>query len=188
MVRAMIESKLTPAAAATVAGASETTARKWLARDRAGDPAALADASSRPRTSPRAIAFAQAQAIVELRRHRLTQARIAAVLAREGLSKQRDLEPTRPIPCDEHAAAGDLLHIDIKKLGRIERMSHRVTGDRRDRVPGAGWEFLFVAIDDHARVAFSQMPPDERTPPAPWLSWRPPWPTTPAWASRCVVS
>ena len=177
MVRTMIESKLSPAAAATAAGVSETTARKRLARDRAGGPAALADAGSRPRTSPRAIPPAQARAIVELRRRRLTQARIATalglskspvsrVLAREGLSKRRDLETTRPIPRDEHAAPGDLLHMDIKKLGRIERMSPRVSGDRRDRVPGAGWEFLFVAIDDHARVAFSRMPPDERTPSA----------------------
>jgi len=71
-----------------------------------------------------------------------------------------------PIQRYEHAAPGDLLHIDTKKLGRIERMSHRVTGNRRDRVKGAGWECLFVAIDDHARLAFSQMQPDERAPSA----------------------
>ena len=62
----------------------------------------------------------------------------------------------------EHAAPGDLLHIDTKKLGRIERPSHRVTGNRRDSVDGAGWEFLFVAIDDHARIGFTDMYPDER--------------------------
>ena len=81
MVRAMIESKLTPVAVATAAGVSETTARKRLARDRAGGPAALADAGSRPRTSPRAMAPAQARATVELRRRKLTPARIAAALA-----------------------------------------------------------------------------------------------------------
>ena len=62
----------------------------------------------------------------------------------------------------EHAAPGDLLHIDTKKLGRIVRTGHRVTGNPRDTVEGAGWEFLFVAVDDHARIGFTQMKPDER--------------------------
>ncbi|AJB26964.1 transposase [Bordetella pertussis 137] len=61
---------------------------------------------------------------------------------------------------------GDLLHIDIKKLGRIQRPGHRVTGNRRDTVEGAGWDFVFVAIDDHARVAFTDIHPDERFPSA----------------------
>ena len=120
---------------------------------------------------------ATALAIVELRRRRLTQARIAAslgvsgssvsrVLARAGLSRLSDLDPAEPVQRYEHAAPGDLLHIDTKKLGRIERPSHRVTGNRRDSVEGAGWEFLFVAIDDHARIGFTDMYPDERTPSA----------------------
>jgi transposase InsO family protein len=62
----------------------------------------------------------------------------------------------------EHDAPGELLHIDTKKLGRIVRPSHRVTGDRRDSVDGAGWEFAHVAIDDHSRVGFVQMRTDER--------------------------
>ncbi|ETI01091.1 transposase, IS481 family [Bordetella pertussis STO1-CHOM-0012] len=67
----------------------------------------------------------------------------------------------------EHQAPGDLLHIDIKKLGRIQRPGHRkVTGNRRDTVEGAGWDFVFVAIDDHARVAFTDIHPDERFPSA----------------------
>ncbi len=66
----------------------------------------------------------------------------------------------------EHEAPGDLLHIDTKKLGRIVRPSHRVTGNRRDSVEGAGWEMLFVAIDDHARIAFTAMHPDESRPQA----------------------
>jgi transposase InsO family protein len=120
---------------------------------------------------------ATALAIVELRRRRLTQARIATslgvscssvsrVLTRAGLSKLADLEPAAPVQRYEHPAPGDLLHIDTKKFGRIERPSHRVTGNRRDRVDGAGWEFLFVAIDDHARIGFTDMYPDERTPSA----------------------
>jgi transposase InsO family protein len=76
------------------------------------------------------------------------------------------LQPAEPVTRYEHEAPGDLLHIDTKKLGRIERLGHRITGNRRDSTTGAGWEYLFVAIDDHARVAFSQMQPDERTPSA----------------------
>jgi transposase InsO family protein len=112
-------------------------------------------------------------AIVELRRKRLTQARIAIalgvsastvsrLLARAGLSHLRDLDPVEPVVRYEHERPGDLIHIDTKKLGRIERPSHRVTGNRRDSVDGAGWEFLFVAVDDHARVGFTDMYPDER--------------------------
>ncbi|ETH97402.1 transposase, IS481 family [Bordetella pertussis STO1-CHOM-0012] len=115
--------------------------------------------------------------IVELRRKRLTQARIAQalgvsastvsrVLARAGLSHLADLEPAEPVVRYEHQAPGDLLHIDIKKLGRIQRPGHRVTGNRRDTVEGAGWDFVFVAIDDHARVAFTDIHPDERFPSA----------------------
>jgi transposase InsO family protein len=177
MVRQMTEQRLTPAAAAAAAGVSEPTARKWLGRYLAGGEAALVDASSAPKRSPRSIAPSKALAIVELRRRRLTQSRIAAslcvsestvsrVLSRAGLSKLADLQPAEPIRRYEHAAPGDLLHIDTKKLGRIERASHRVTGNRRDSVDGAGWEFLFVAIDDHARIAFTQMQLDERGPSA----------------------
>ena len=84
------------------------------------------------------------------------------MLARAGLSKLRDLAPAEPVIRYEREAPGELLHIDIKKLGRIERPSHRVTGNRRDTASGAGWEFLFVAVDDHARVGFTDMHPDER--------------------------
>jgi transposase InsO family protein len=173
MVRSIVEHRLTPAEAGTEAGVSAPTARKWLARFLAGGEAVLMDRSSRPRVSPRAICPSKALAIVELRRRRLTQARIAAslgvskstvgrVLARHGLSRLRDLEPSAPALRYEHAHPGDLVHIDTKKLGRIERMSHRITGNRRDTVDGAGWEFLFVAIDDHARLGFTDLYPDER--------------------------
>ena len=114
---------------------------------------------------------------MELRHRRLTQARIAAamgvskstvsrVLSRAGLSRLTDLQPAEPVVRYEHEAPGDMLHIDTKKLGRIVRPSHRVTGNRRDGVDGAGWEMLFVAIDDHARIAFTDMYPDEKIPSA----------------------
>jgi len=169
-----VQRNLTPCAAAAAHGVTPPTARKWLGRYLAEGQVGLSDRSSRPRYSPRALPLGKALAIVELRRRRLTQARIAAslgvspssvsrVLARAGLSRLRDLEPVEPVQRYEHAAPGDLLHIDTKKLGRIERPSHRVTGNRRDSVDGAGWEFLFVAIDDHARIGFTDMYPDERT-------------------------
>jgi transposase InsO family protein len=152
---------------------TDKTARKWLGRYLALGEAGLADVSSRPARSPRSIEPAKALAIIELRTKRLTQARIAQalgvskstvgrVLRRAGLSLLSALEPVEPLVRYEHEAPGDMLHIDIKKLGRIERPSHRVTGDRTDRSPGAGWEFLFVAVDDHARIGFTAMHPDEK--------------------------
>ena len=92
----------------------------------------------------------------------MSKSTVSRVLARAGLSRLRDLEPSEPVLRYEHEHPGDLLHIDTKKLGRIERPSHRVTGNRRDSVDGAGWEFLFVAIDDHARIGFTDLYPDER--------------------------
>lgn len=173
----MTQDSLTPADAAAAAGVSERTARKWLGRFLAGGEPALADASSRPAVSPRRISESKAMAIVELRRRRLTQARIATslgvseatvcrVLRRAGLSRLSALQPAEPVQRYEHAAPGELLHIDTKKLGRIVRTGHRITGNRRDTVDGAGWEMLFVAVDDHARIGFTQMHPDERFPAA----------------------
>lgn len=172
MVKQMTERGLSASEAAVVQGVTAATARKWLGRYLAQGEQGLADASSRPARSPKAIAPGKALLIVELRQRRMLQARIAhsvgvseatvsRVLRRAGLSKLSDLEPREPIQRYEHREAGDLLHIDTKKLGRIERPSHRVTGNRRDKVEGAGWEFLFVAVDDHARVAFTAMHPDE---------------------------
>jgi transposase InsO family protein len=172
MVQDITQRGLSHAAAAAGQSVSVPTVRKWLGRYLAQGEEALRDRSSRPRLSPRAIAPATALAIVEVRRQRLTQARIAAslgvskstvgrVLARAGLSHLKDLEPITAVVRYEHQAAGDLLHIDIKRLARIARPSHRVTGDRRDTSSGAGWEFLFVAIDDHARIGFTDMYPDE---------------------------
>lgn len=173
MVLDVVERKLTLAATAAAHGVSVPTVRKWVGRYLTQGQPGLRDASSRPRVSPRAIAPRLALAIVELRRRFLTQAGIAQslgvsqstvgrVLARAGLSRWSDLMPSEPTVRYEHEHPGELLHIDTKKLGRIVRMGHRVTGDPRNSVDGAGWEFLFVAIDDHARIGFTQMKPNER--------------------------
>ena len=87
---------------------------------------------------------------------------VSRILLRLKLSRVRDLEPRPVSPPYEHAAPGDLLHLDIKKLGRIVRPSHRVTGNGRDSASGAGWEYVHVAIDDHSRIAFSALHPDEK--------------------------
>ncbi|ETH41413.1 transposase, IS481 family [Bordetella pertussis H939] len=178
MVQQLIAHQVCVPEAARAYGVTAPTVRKWLGRflaqGQAGlaDASCLADASSRPTVSPRAIAPAKALAIVELRRKRLTQARIASLgVSASTVSRvlARRLSPWPPGAepgAHEHQAPGDLLHIDIKKLGRIQRPGHRVTGNRRDTVEGAGWDFVFVAIDDHARVAFTDIHPDERFPSA----------------------
>jgi transposase InsO family protein len=172
MVRDIVERDLTVTAAAERHQVSVPTVRKWLGRYLTQGILDLTDRSSRPQRSPRAIPAAKALAIVQLRRHRLTQARIAValgvskstvgrVLARAGLSRMSDLEPVVPVQRYEYAQPGELIHIDTKKLGRIERMGHRITGNRRDTYGGAGWEYLFVAVDDHARIGFTDLYPDE---------------------------
>ncbi|BDR10873.1 IS481 family transposase [Comamonas thiooxydans] len=154
-------------------GVTAQTTRKWLGRYLTGGEAALVDASSRPARSPRTIDQSKALLIVELRRRRMLQSRIASyagisattvsrVLTRAGLSRLSDLQSAEPVIRHKHEAPGDMLHIDTKKLGRIVRPSHRVTGNLRDSVEGAGWETLFVAIDDHARIAFTAMHRDEK--------------------------
>jgi len=173
LVADMVERQVSPAAAAARHGVSAPTARKWLERYLTQGTVGLRDASSRPRVSPRAIAPQQAVAVIELRRRRLTQARIAKslgisestvsrIVGRAGLSQLSALEPSEPVVRYEHAAPGDMVHLDTKKLGRIIRTGHRITRNPRDSVAGAGWEFLFVAVDDHARIAFTQMQRDER--------------------------
>jgi transposase InsO family protein len=173
MVHQAIEAHEPLAVVARSHGVTAPTVRKWIGRYLAGGAPALADASSRPHRSPQAITSAMALLIVELRRRHQLQVEIARsvgvsestvsrVLARAGLSKLSDLRPVEPLQRYEHAAPGELLHIDTKKLGRIERPSHRVTGNRRDATRGAGWETLFVAIDDHARIAFTAIHGDEK--------------------------
>jgi len=151
---------------------SEKTAAKWVRRYRDAGSSGLGDRSSRPRrlrqpTPPELVARVEA-----LRRERWTGARIAGqtglsratvsrILRRLKLSRVRDLDAKLPIQRYEHARPGDLLHLDIKKLVKIAQPSHRVTGDRRDTVRGIGTEAVHVAIDDHSRIAFSAIYPDE---------------------------
>jgi transposase InsO family protein len=149
------------------------TAAKWVKRYREQGVAGLADRSSRPHRLHRPTSSEQVERVEALRRQRwtgyriaqhagLSRATVSRILRRLKLNRIRDLEPAPVVQRYEHDAPGDLLHLDIKKLGRIVRPSHRVTGNRRDSVDGAGWEYVHVAIDDHSRIAFSGIYPDEK--------------------------
>jgi len=172
LVRRILEHGLRPAEAAQAMGVSVRTAYKWLKRFRQQGQAGLINRSSRPLQSPRALSPALRGQIIERRHLRQTcrhiaqalgvgHSTVARVLRREGLNRLTALEPARPQYRYEHQAPGDLLHLDIKKLGRFHQPGHRVTGNRRQDSPGAGWEYVHVAIDDHSRVAFSTLQPDE---------------------------
>jgi len=154
-------------------GVSVRTVYKWLARYRAEGLLGLADRRSRPATSPTAVGKPLRDRVIELRRERRTFRQIAQetgislstvgrILHRAGISRLRDLEPAPPVVRYERAAPGELLHLDVKKLGRFRQPGHRLTGNRRIDSAGAGWEFVHVAVDDASRVAFTQVRPDEK--------------------------
>ncbi len=156
-------------------GVSERTVYKWRRRWREHGLAGLADRSSRPHRSPTRTPATTEAEVTRLRRQRRTMDRIAAetglsratvgrILARHGLNRWRDLEPVAPVRRYERATPGELLHLDIKKLGRFTRVGHRITKDRSGQSSsrGVGWEFVHVCIDDHSRLAFSQVRDSER--------------------------
>jgi transposase InsO family protein len=158
------------AAAFTV---SPRTASKWLARYRSGGWAALQDRSSRPKHLRKPTPLLLREEVIALRRKKLTgrhiaqhtglsRATVSRILRHEKLSRWRDLVPAAAVVRYERDHPGELLHIDIKKLVRIVRPSHRVTGNRRDTVKGHGWEYVFVAIDDHSRLAHAAILPNEQ--------------------------
>jgi transposase InsO family protein len=161
--------------AAEAAGITDRTARRWLARWRAEGPSGLADRSSAAKRIPHKTPPDRVSAICALRQLRLTAAEISerlsmplstvsAVLLREGLGKRSRLEPPEPANRYERRHPGELIHVDIKKLGRILRPGHRVTGTRVDRrdVGKKGWEFVHVCVDDHSRVAYAEVLADEK--------------------------
>jgi transposase InsO family protein len=173
LCRQVLEEGRSVTAAAEAAGVSERTARKWLARYRAEGRPGLEDRSSRPRRSPRAIALARQGAVIGLRRARMTAEEIALclgmrprtvsrIVARAGLGRLRALDPAEPANRFETPRAGQLVHVDVKKLARIERAGHRVHGDRRTRVRGAGWERVHVALEGASRLSYVEVLADER--------------------------
>jgi len=176
MVRAVVEGGLSRAAAARKFNTTPKTVGKWVERFCAGGVESLRDRSSRPLSSPVQTPQATCDTIEVLRRQRHTGGQIAAevgvspatvcrVLKRRGLNKLSALEPAEPIRRYEREKPGELIHLDIKKLGRIGSVGHRITGRRSgvvNRHLGIGWEFVHVCIDDASRVAFVQVMANQR--------------------------
>ena len=174
MVRAMLRGE-TPKAAAHAAGVSPRTARKWLVRYKTEGLAGLQDRSSRPARLRKPTPDETVARIIALRRQRLTgkhiaretavsPATVSRVLRRAGLSRLKDLAPAEPVRRYEREHPGDMIHLDIKKLGRFERPGHRVTGDRKGQSNsrGVGWEYVHVCIDDHSRLTYTDIFGDEK--------------------------
>jgi transposase InsO family protein len=164
----------TPNAIANSVGVCPRTVRKWLKRYKQEGPAGLLDRSSRPHRLYHPLPAVIVERVAELRRRRWTGKQIAAetgvspatvsrVLRRIGLNKLSALEPAEPVRRYQRENPGELIHIDIKKLGRIGGIGHRITGDRRQRVRGIGWEFVHVCIDDCSRLAYAEVLGDERS-------------------------
>jgi transposase InsO family protein len=182
MVLRVVEDGWSLTAAAAAAGVSERTCHKWVARYRAEGEAGLLDRSSAPRSVPHRTPDELVEVIVLLRKLRMTGAEIAfclamalstvsAVLLRVGLGKLSRLEPPEPPNRYERRHPGELLHVDVKKLGRIApgRAGHRVHGNRRlQRSPvkqgkrTVGWEFVHVCVDDATRLAYVEVLSDEK--------------------------
>jgi len=175
MVRSVIEYGLSKAVAARQFNTTPKTVAKWVERFRAEGVDGLRDRSSRPHSLPSQTPVATCTAIEALRRERHTGKQIAAevgvspatvsrILRRLGLNRLSALEPAEPIRRYEREHPGELIHIDIKKLGKFNRIGHRITGDRtgQSNTRGVGWEFVHVCIDDASRIAFSKIMKDEK--------------------------
>jgi transposase InsO family protein len=168
----MIE-KLTLKAAAAAFNVSRKTAAKWLRRYRTLGLSGLRDRSSRPLRSPRRTSSQLIAQVLVLRRQLrpayqiaqatgLSPATVSRILQRAQLNRWRHLHPAPPVVRYEHPAPGDLLHLDIKGMTRYQQVSIRGDGRRRGRPQFAGWQALHVAIDDHSRLAFSRMLPNQQ--------------------------
>ena len=174
-----VASGQTPKAVSEAAGVCPRTVRKWVERYRSEGPEGLRDRSSRPHRLHRPTAQTVVDEVAALRRQRCTGKQIAAqvgvspatvsrILRRLGLNKLSALEPAEPVRRYERERPGEMIHLDIKKLGRIDGIGHRITGDRRgqsnrrSRGEGLGWEFVHVAIDDNSRIAFAKVMANEK--------------------------
>ena len=175
MVRDVVDDGLSQAAAARKYNTTPKTVAKWVKRFRTEGVNGLRDRSSRPLSSPNQTPQATCAAVERLRRQRYTGKEIAAelelssatvsrILKRLGLNCLSALEPAEPIRRYEREQPGELIHIDIKKLGKFDEIGHRITGDRRGQSSrrGVGWEYVHVAIDDHSRIAFARVMADQK--------------------------
>ena len=174
LAQSVVQQAVTLKLAAASFNVTVKTAAKWVARYRTLGMAGLYDRSSRPHRSPRRLPQTVVEHVIQLRRQHtpgyeiarrtaISPASISRILRRAGLSRWRDLHPAPPVVRYEHAAPGDLLHLDIKGMTRFQQVSWRADGRRRGQHKHPGWEALHVAIDDHSRLAFTQILPDQKT-------------------------
>jgi transposase InsO family protein len=173
LAKSVVEGRLSLKEAAAEFKLSRQSAGKWVKRYRELGVEGLADRTSRPHRLAHQSPVELVQRVEKMRREGWTGLRIAKttglssatvsrMLTRLRLNKKHMIESKPPPLRYERAAPGDLLHLDIKKFARIVKAGHRITGDLRDETRGAGWEFLYVAVDDHSRIAFTAMYPDEK--------------------------
>lgn len=173
LARLVIEESVGLQAAAARFSVSPKTAAKWVARYRQLGVAGLADRSSRPHHSPRQINSFLLEKVVALRRGHmpgyeiarrtgLSPASISRILRRAKLSRWRDLNPPPPVVRYEHPRPGDLLHLDIKGMTRFSEVNLRGDGRLRGKQKHPGFLALHVAVDDHSRMAFTQLLPDQK--------------------------
>ncbi len=172
LARTVLEQRLTLKLAAASINVSAKTAAKWVRRYREQGAAGLRDRSSRPLHSPRRTASALSEQVLALRRLRynglriamtlgISRATVSRILRRAGMNRLRSLDPPPPVVRYEHKRPGSLIHFDIKRLARIVKPGHRVHGDRTRETRGAGYEYLHIAIDDHSRIGFAAILPDQ---------------------------
>ena len=168
----VIEQGLTLKQAAASFNVSAKTAAKWVRRYRELGRAGLGDRSSRPHRCPRSTSSTLLEKVLALRRLRynggriaqalgLSRATVCRILRRAGMNRLRSLDPP-PVVRYEHKRPGDLIHFDIKRLARIVKPGHRVHGDYTRKTTGAGYEYLHIAIDDHSRISFAAILPDQK--------------------------
>jgi transposase InsO family protein len=172
LAKKVLEQGLTLKLAAASFNVSEKTAAKWVRRYRELGPAGLGNRCSRPHRSPRATASPLLENVLALRRLRyngwriaqalsISRATVSRILRRAGMNRLKSLDPPPPVVRYEHKRPGSLIHFDIKRLARIVKPGHRVHGDRTIKTYNAGYEYLHIAIDDHSRISFAAILPDQ---------------------------
>jgi transposase InsO family protein len=174
MALLVIQGHATKAQAARIYGVSAKIVARWVERFKVSGRDGMIDRSSRPASIPRQTDQTLADRIVALRRQRLTgkhiaietgvsPATVSRILKRAGLSRMKDIDPAEPVVRYQYKEPGGLIHLDIKRLGRFDRVGHRITGDRKGQsnARGVGWEYVHVCIDDASRIAFTAIFPDE---------------------------
>jgi transposase InsO family protein len=172
LARMVVDQGSTQQAAALALHVSAKTAAKWVSRYREQGRSALGDRSSRPHSSPRRTQSPLLERVLALRRMRwngwriarevgLSRATVSRILRKNGMNRLRSLDPPLPVVRYEHAHPGDRIHFDIKRLARFDQPGHRVTGVLGKESRGAGYEYLHVAIDDHSRISYAAILPDQ---------------------------